>query len=76
MEITELLAIGVVGAFLSLTVDVIKDAWGPTSTQTKGLTILLSLLVGAGYVWIRSTPYFETALLILTSASAVYALKK
>lgn len=74
MNITEFIAIAVVGAILSVIVQIIKEAFGTESNTTKLITISLALVVGGLYVWIRSTPYFETALLVLTSASAVYAL--
>jgi hypothetical protein len=74
MNITEFIAIAVVGAILSVIVQIIKEAFGTESNKTKLITIALSLVVGGLYVWVRSTPYFETTLLVLTCASAVYAL--
>lgn len=74
MNVTEFIAIAVVGAILSVVVQIIKEVFGTESNATKLITIALALVVGGLYVWIRSTPYFETALLVLTSASAVYAL--
>jgi len=74
MNITDFLAIAVVGAILSVVVQIIKGSFGTESNTTKLITIALALIVGGLYVWIRSTPYFETAILVLTSASAVYAL--
>lgn len=52
----------------------INTKFGVDGNRAKALTLLLALSVGAIYVWIRSTPYWETAVLVLTSASAVYAL--
>lgn len=74
MNITEILAITIVGAALSIVIQIIKTQFGTESGTTKLLTLGLAVAVGGLYVWIRSTPYFETALLVLTSASAVYAL--
>ncbi len=74
MNITEILAITIVGAALSIVIQIIKTQFGTESGATKLLTLGLAVVVGGLYVWIRSTPYFETALLVLTSASAVYAL--
>lgn len=74
MNVTEFIAIAVVGAILSVIVQIIKEVFGTESSSTKLITIALALLVGGLYVWVRSTPYFETAMLVLTSASAVYAL--
>lgn len=76
MDIQEFIAIAVVGGVLSVFIEFIKNAFGTSSGKTKLLTIALAVLVGGAYVWIRSTPYFETVILVLTSASAVYALTK
>lgn len=73
MTIVEFIAIAVVGAFLSLVIEVIKEAFGTSSNVTKLLTIVLALIVAGAYVWVRSTPYFETVVLVLTCASTVYA---
>lgn len=74
MEITDFTAIAVVGALLSVAIQFIKAKYGTTSGATKGLTIGLSIAVGGLYVFDQSTPYFETVVLVLSSASAVYAL--
>ena len=70
----EFLTIGIVGAVLSGIVAMAKSRFGVNGYQAKILTVVLSLLVGGGYVWIRSTPFFETFILVLTSASTVYAM--
>lgn len=64
----------VVGAILSVVIDVIKARYETESNTTKLLTIVLAIVVGGGYVWLRSTPWFETTIMVLTTASAVYAL--
>lgn len=74
MEITDFTAIAVVGAILSLLIKMIKARYGTTSNATKALTLALSVGIGGFYVLINSTPYFETIVLVLSSASAVYAL--
>ena len=73
MNITEFIAIAVVGAFLSIVIEIIKNKWGTSSNVTKLFTLGLALVVAGAYVWVRSTPYFETVLLVLTCASTVYA---
>lgn len=70
----EFLAIAVVGAVLSAIMQIIKEKFGTDSGTSKFLVIGLSLIVGGVYVWVRSTPYWETALTVLMSASTVYAL--
>lgn len=73
MEINDFIGIAVVGAALSVVIQAIKNRFGTESGETKALTIFLALIVGAAYVAIRSTSYFETVILVLSSASAVYA---
>lgn len=72
--IQDFLGILIVGAGLSFLIEWINTKFGVDGNRAKALTLLLALSVGAIYVWIRSTPYWETAVLVLTSASAVYAL--
>lgn len=74
MEITDFTAIAVVGAMLSVMIQFIKAKYGTTSSATKALTLGLSIAFGGLYVFIHNTPYFETVVLVLSSASAVYAL--
>ncbi len=74
MEIADFTAIAVVGAILSVAIQVIKAKYGTTSAATKGLTLGLSIAIGGLYVFVQNTPYFETVILVLSSASAVYAL--
>lgn len=73
MDINEILSIGVVGAILSGVVAMVKSKFGIEGYQTKILTVLLAVLVGGAYVWIRSTPYFQTILGVLMTSSTVYA---
>lgn len=73
MEINDFIGIAIVGAALSVVIQGIKNRFGTESGETKALTIFLALIVGAAYVAIRSTSYFETIILVLSSASAVYA---
>lgn len=73
MDTNDFIGIAVVGAMLSGVIQIIKNRFGTESNETKILTIVLALIVGGLYVWVRSTSYFETVLLVLASASAVYA---
>lgn len=73
MNLEEFLGLAIVSAITSVAIKAIKKYAGTKGLQTKALTIALALLVGGGYVWLRSTPYFETVLAVLTGASTVYA---
>lgn len=73
-NVTEFLGIMVVGAALSAVLEYLSRKYDPSSGKMKFFTILGAVIVGGGYVWIRSTPWFSTIITVLTSASAVYAL--
>lgn len=71
MDIQEFLAIAVVGAIMSLTIElVLKNVSNPL--VSKLVTAFLAIIVAGLYVWIRSTPYWETVILVLGTASTVY----
>jgi hypothetical protein len=74
MDIQEFVGIAVVGTLLSLLVQALKNKLGTTSLATKFLTVVLAIVVGGLYVWLRSTPAFQTVITVLTVASTVYAL--
>lgn len=73
MQIQDFIAISVVGAGLSLAIQSLKVKFGATGWWTKTLTLVLAILVGGLYIWLRSTPYFETVMTVLGAASVVYA---
>jgi len=70
----DFLAITIVGALLSGVVEFTKGMFGESSTKTKLIVIGLSILVGGIYAFLRSTVYWATMVIVLTSASTVYAL--
>lgn len=72
--INDFLAIAIVGAVLAVVVQGLKNWLGTDSWQTKLMTIILALVVGGIYVWLQSTVYYQTVLIVLGAASTVYAL--
>lgn len=74
MDAQDFLGIAVVGALLAVVIQGLKKWFGTESLATKALTILLSIVVGGVYVWLRSTVYYQTVLVILGASSTVYAL--
>jgi len=70
----DFLAITIVGALLSGVFEFTKGMFGESSTKTKLIVIGLSILVGGIYAFLRSTVYWTTMIMVLTSASTVYAL--
>jgi len=73
MQINDFVAIGVVGVGLSLAVEWLKAKYGTNGRALKAIVLLLSILIGGLYVWLRQTPYFETTLVVLGASSAFYA---
>ena len=74
MEINEFMSIAIIETITSFIINYIKKKLGTTSTGTKSLTVALSSIIGGFYVWLRGTSYFESVVLILTTASTIYAL--
>ena len=76
MNIQDFISVMIVGTFLSGLVQYIKVVSGASNLKAKFLTVALALVVAGVYVGLKATPYFETAVLVLTTASTVYALLK
>lgn len=74
MNITDFLAISIVGTLLSVGVEYIQGLYGTTSGKTKGIVILGSMILGTAYVIIRDTPIFPTVLGILSASSTIFAM--
>lgn len=73
-NVQQFVSIMIVGVGLSLLMEWISRKFGVNGGAAKALTLLLSLAVGSIYVWIKDTAYFQTIVLVLTTASTVYAL--
>lgn len=74
MSIDNFLAIGIIGVFLSLIIQVIKKMFGTDNAKTKVITIVLSIGVGSFYYFLKDTIYWQTIIGVLAAASTVYAL--
>jgi hypothetical protein len=73
MEIQEFLSISIVGAIMALVIELIL-AKVSNPLVSKLFTITFAIIVAGLYVWVRSTPYFQTVVLVLGTASIVYGL--
>ena len=73
IDIQGLLNIAVVGAILSVVIESLGQVFATRPQITKILTLVLCLVVGSLFVWLKGTPYFATVMLVLASASTVYA---
>jgi len=71
MDIQEFLGISVVGALLSLTIEYVTSRIS-NPHLTKLITLVLAVITASAYVWVRSTPYFQTVIVVLGTASIVY----
>lgn len=69
----ELLEIGIVGILASGLIQTIKNTFGTSSNKTKLVTVAVALLGGAVIYFFSGTEYWQSALGVLTTASAVYA---
>lgn len=71
--INDLLTIGLVGTGLAFLIQWIKSKFGLDSLKTKGLTILLSLIIAAIFYFFKDTTYFANAIGVLSVATVVWA---
>lgn len=71
-----ILEITIVGAILSGVVALLKKKFGTEGWQTKSLTIVLALVVGAVIYFFQETAYWENAIGVLAAASTVWAFLK
>lgn len=72
MEINDFIAISIVGVGLSMFVELIKEKF-QNGFASRTIIFASAILLGSIYIWIRSTPYFETVLTVLMAASTFYA---
>lgn len=72
-SVQQFLSIGIVGVGMSLIIEFIKNKLGTTSFGTKLLTVLMALILGAGYYLLTQTSYVEVVFQILTAATLFYA---
>jgi DMSO reductase anchor subunit len=71
MDIQNFLAIAVVGVFLSLIIELVTKKISNPSL-TKLITLVLAIVVAVVFVWVKNTPYFQTVIVVLGTASTVY----
>lgn len=71
--INDFLGIAIVGAGLSAVIQYIKAVFGPSSNQTKLITLGLAIVLGGAYYLLRDTSMWQSILGILAAASTVYA---
>ena len=72
MSIENFMALTIVGAGISLIVQMIKSKL-PNKNHRTAVAILFCLAAGTGYWFLSNSPYYETVLQILMGCGAVYA---
>jgi hypothetical protein len=68
------LAIGIIGAIISIIFEYGKKKWGVESHQSKILMISISMIIGAVYYWASSLAIWQSVLGILAASSTMYAM--
>lgn len=74
MNISDFLNIGIIGAFLSVIIEMIQRIFGTGSAATKSISILLAVGIGSAYYFLSTTPWWPSVLGVLAASSTVYAL--
>lgn len=74
LPIGDFLGIAIVGAVLSLAIQWIKTKFpAQGSLKMKGITLVLSIVIGLFYFALRQTSWWEPIIGVLGAASTVYA---
>ncbi len=67
--------IAIIGVAVSFLVQWLKDKFGPSNQWKSLATLAVVCIVAAGaYTYLRATPYWDTIVGILMTASTFYAL--
>lgn len=69
----DFMSLVIVGAAVSVLVQIIKKTAGTSRTKTLVLAIVVSLIAAGIYVAFKDTTYWQVALQVLAYASLVYA---
>lgn len=76
MEITDIIGIGLVGTLVSSIIQLIKNTFGVDSLTSKILVIMLSIVLGTIYFFLRDTAFLGTVVAILMVSQTIYGLFK
>lgn len=69
----DFLSIAIVGSALAIAIQFIKTKYGIESTKTKVITLGLSVVLGGAVYFLSQTPWWQTILGVLASASTFWA---
>lgn len=73
MDITNFLGIAIVGIFVSVIINLIKNFFKTGSLANKAITLAFCIVFAAGYWFLSKASYWETVVGILAAASTFYA---
>ena len=68
----EILSLTIVGAVVSLIVQILKNKLGTNTQGTLIAVTLISIVAGAGYYFIKQTEFLPVVIQILSFAGAIY----
>ncbi len=65
--------IGIIGVVASILMEGIKKVFGTSGLSSKIAIVVLSIVLGGGYYFLKDTNLWVSIIGVLSSASAVYA---
>lgn len=68
----DILSFTVVGAIVSVIVQVLKNKYGTNTQGTLTAVIVISIVAGVGYYFIKQTSFLPAVIQILAFAGAIY----
>ena len=73
MDITNFLGIAIVGIFVSVIINALKNIFKTGSLANKAITLVFCVAFATGYWFLSKASYWETVVGILAAASTFYA---
>jgi len=68
----DILSFTVVGAIVSVIVQFLKNKYGTNTQGTLTAVIVISIVAGVGYYFIKQSPFLPAVIQILAFAGAIY----
>jgi hypothetical protein len=69
----DFLGIAVVGAVMSIIIEMVKVKYGTEGTKTKLITVGLSIMFGTAYFFLSQLNFWPSVLGVFAAASTFYA---
>ena len=68
----DILSFTVIGAVVSVIVQFLKNKYGTNTQETLTTVIVISIVAGVGYYFIKQTEFLPVVIQILAFAGAIY----